>query len=498
MGRARGGAWKAVECRDPRFAPDSVSPIRRSDLQEPSKPDDDDSRQVARDRPRVDRMLVIPGHCRFRARAARVAIALLVVAVAGVATAATTHFAPLRAEATARLGASPPPETRKGRRDARALERLVQAMERETDDVVADLKAAHKVAGLLGRRFGGDPVFASLVAALVAAMDHDVDVGVATARGVHGGDGGRVDRILASAERQLARSRAANRPRQAISRLRRAAQKTRQAARALVPRRLSAAEVLRNPRTTIAAAAATEGSGLAFVGGAFWTHGDSGTGAVLHRSPRLDFAGAETLSVPGVVNVDWEDLAVLDGDLLVCDIGDNTRTRDDIAVHRVRYEAPGEEPARVELVASYPLAYPDGPHDAEAAVVLDGALHVVIKRRGEAATTVFRFPELRAAEELAPGERNVAEVAATLDLSALDLVTAAAVDTARSKIALLTYTRVVVYPLDELAGAPTRSIPLKLQFPPLQYEALELAGGWLFATTEGGEVLAVSEVFARD
>lgn len=235
------------------------------------------------------------------------------------------------------------------------------------------------------------------------------------------------------------------------------------------------------PRWRTVAPELDESSGLAVVDGRYVTHNDSGDRARLFVSDSPDFADAAVLELPGVTAVDWEDLAVLDGDVLVCDLGDNLRARTDLAVHRVKLGETG-----AELVATYPVAYPDGPHDAEAAAVIDRRLHVVTKDRGEG-TLVFRFDEV-----LAAGERNVPERVGTLDLGDREQVTAADFDPSGRALVLLTYTQIASYPADRLDGAPEHSTWIGAR----QSEALCVRGDDLVFGNEQRDVFVV-EGFRR-
>ena len=118
---------------------------------------------------------------------------------------------------------------------------------------------------------------------------------------------------------------------------------------------------------TVESAAVTEASGLVSSGrhpGVLWTHNDSGDTARLHA---IDTTGASagTLTISGAIPVDWEDIARDGSTLYVGDIGDNDRTRTELAIWRV------EEPETLSDDGSTGgsrmlLTYPTGAHDAEA------------------------------------------------------------------------------------------------------------------------------------
>lgn len=258
----------------------------------------------------------------------------------------------------------------------------------------------------------------------------------------------------------------------------------------------TAAELLRAPLHRIVHPQITESSGVVHTGGAYWTHNDSNGGAKLFRSadPTFPEATTEVLTVPFARNVDWEDIAVLDGDVLVCDIGDNDRRRDDLVIHRVRYRPQqGERLSGLDFVAKYPLRYPDGKHDGEGAFVVDGKLHLVIKDRGEGRSSVYRFDKLIPQEELERGQDNVPVKIADLRVPRGTQVTAADVHASKRRLAVLTYGRIHVFDVDRLSAEPVRSDPIF----GLQSEGLCFRGDDLIVTNEQQGVFVCTDYLDR-
>lgn len=199
----------------------------------------------------------------------------------------------------------------------------------------------------------------------------------------------------------------------------------------------------------------TEASGLvasAQHDGVFWTHNDSGDTARLYA---IDGSGASagTLTLTGAIPEDWEDIARDGSTLFVGDIGDNDRTRDEVAIWRA------EEPTTLDADGSagasrMTLRYPDGPHDAEALVHHDGALWILTKDADGAAV-------YRAADPTADDQEL--ELMAVLDLpeeaGAGAEVTAADVSPDGAELFVRTEGAVLVYDLadglpDALDGTP--------------------------------------------
>ncbi|MCK6525206.1 hypothetical protein L6R49_27695 [Myxococcota bacterium] len=131
--------------------------------------------------------------------------------------------------------------------------------------------------------------------------------------------------------------------------------------------------------------------------GVFWTHNDSGDSA---RIFAVDGQGAllAELPVEDAKNIDWEDLTLDSaGRLWIGDIGDNTNTREDLALYLLDAEPSLSGPA----VASrrVPIRYPDRDpelldFDAEALFADGERLYILTKHRsGDLSTTLYAVPD---------------------------------------------------------------------------------------------------------
>lgn len=180
--------------------------------------------------------------------------------------------------------------------------------------------------------------------------------------------------------------------------------------------------------------------------------------------------------------MDWEEITTIDGDLLVCDIGDNGRSRNDLMLYRAHYES-----GTLTLVARYPIAYPDASHDAEAAAVVDGHLHIVSKAREDRVTNVYRFEELIDEATLTPGRKNVPELVSQLDIGDGEQVTAGTYDPHTGTLILLTYSGILQYPKDRLSGEPDKTTQIVAR----QCEAICLVDDTLVVTNEQRDVFAL-------
>jgi hypothetical protein len=184
--------------------------------------------------------------------------------------------------------------------------------------------------------------------------------------------------------------------------------------------------------------------------------------------------------------VDWEDITVYGGDLLCCDVGDNGRKREDCTLYRVKLETRDDGTRGLKLLASYPVTWPDGAHDCEAAFTIDGKLHLVTKNPGEG-TGVYRFDELK------DGKKNTPDRVAKLDVGDKAMITSGCFDAASGNVILLSYTRAYVYPKDKLSGAPAWSTLIEAN----QCEAICLKEGTLYFTNEQRDVYEVPDFLKR-
>ncbi len=148
----------------------------------------------------------------------------------------------------------------------------------------------------------------------------------------------------------------------------------------------------------------TEISGIALSRhneGVIWAHDDANKGAYV-VALRGDGSLAQQYLIAGVVNKDWEDMAIGPGPvpgrsyLYIADTGDNSNNRTDAAIVRVPEPTVPAQPGGVQTLlgaAVFPVQYPGTPHDAEAMFVdpLDGAPYLVTKEKN-ALTHVYRYP----------------------------------------------------------------------------------------------------------
>jgi hypothetical protein len=243
-----------------------------------------------------------------------------------------------------------------------------------------------------------------------------------------------------------------------------------------------------------------ESSGLAVsrrAPGVLWTHADSGAPALLVA---VDGQG-RTLAqvhVREAGRVDWEDLTIdAEGALWIGDIGNNGNRRRDLAVYRVPEPDPRLASSEVRVERTVRFSYPDQREfppakkrfDAEALFWARGRLYVLTKHRGDAGTTLYRFPALDGRDAVVL-ERISGRALPETGVFA-GMVTAADVQPQTGVLAVLTYQAIYLFDPpaagdDWLATAP-RVLPPDLH-PGGQCEALAWDGDRLVASNEAGEL----------
>ncbi len=240
--------------------------------------------------------------------------------------------------------------------------------------------------------------------------------------------------------------------------------------------------------------------------GVLWMHNDGGNAAQLFAVGTRGGLQA-TFKVAGVANTDWEDIASFDLDghhyLLVADTGDNGGLRRSLQLHVI------EEPASLDATAqeapltpawSIAFRWPDGARDCEA-VAVDARLgQILLISKKRTPPELFSLP-LRPSQAGMQVARKLGVLAGVpqADADALRAaprmarirhqVTAADIAPDRSRIAVMTYNEVLLYPrrpreswADALARTPTvHELPWLPQAEALGWDA---EGGGLFATGE--------------
>jgi len=145
-----------------------------------------------------------------------------------------------------------------------------------------------------------------------------------------------------------------------------------------------------------------ENSGLLLWDDTIWTHNDGGNPEELYAIAVDDLANFSTLSIPGVTNVDWEDIAQDETFVYLGDFGNNTNgNRTDLKIYRI---------TKASIIAGTPVVdvinfsyedqtdfTPTGGNntdfDCEALIATDTNLFLFTKEWVSEETTVYALPK---------------------------------------------------------------------------------------------------------
>lgn len=183
--------------------------------------------------------------------------------------------------------------------------------------------------------------------------------------------------------------------------------------------------------------------------GVIWTLNDSGDSA---RIFAFDLKGKvikpdwvkkyQGLKIVDAYNIDWESLTIDEnGDILICDCGNNYNYRTDLSIYRLREPNPYYS-NETGIIAKYPFKLPDQKEfppndkldwnfDIESIFVYNNKIYLISKNRGNPNAKIYRFNSLK------PWELNTLEIYKEFDFKSM--VTDAAVSPDKKYIAVLTY-----------------------------------------------------------
>lgn len=212
-----------------------------------------------------------------------------------------------------------------------------------------------------------------------------------------------------------------------------------------------------------------------------YTVNDSGHAPLVYVVERASGEVLGTTLLEGVDGdeADPEALAVEGRTLLVADIGDNARSRDDIGLYALPAPGRGEDAVTPRW---YPLSYPDGPADAETLLVdADGGQRWVVTK-GLLSGSVLAVPD-----RLAEGADNT--LVPVPDVVVPGRVTDGTVLPDGNGVVLRTYGRAYVYSLPDWEPVDDFGLPRQ----ELGESLAALPGGTeLLAGSEGSPALIAS------
>lgn len=138
-----------------------------------------------------------------------------------------------------------------------------------------------------------------------------------------------------------------------------------------------------------------ESSGLVFVDGKLWTHNDSGGRPEIYAVDPDSGDIIQTVTLTGINNNDWEDLAASGEYLYIADTGNNiTGARTDLAIHKIRLKdipQTGDVSIPFDKIETIHFYYPEQdtlsvvtgsnntPYDCEAIIVVNDTIRLFTK-----------------------------------------------------------------------------------------------------------------------
>jgi len=212
---------------------------------------------------------------------------------------------------------------------------------------------------------------------------------------------------------------------------------------------------------------------------AFWVHNDSGHPAELHLMSS-EGARLASVTVEGVQNIDWEDLAAFDLEgkryLLVADTGDNGGLRRTLQLVVVEEPAVITDGMRLRPAWTVRFRWPDGARDCEAVAVDAPAGEVLLVSKKRVPPELFRVA-LRPDDDRLQTARRVGRLRGIAQPSAAELtqnpvygryrsqITAADLSPDGRTLAVLNYQAVYLYRREAGARWPAAlARPTRLDF----------------------------------
>ena len=213
--------------------------------------------------------------------------------------------------------------------------------------------------------------------------------------------------------------------------------------------------------------------------GAYWVHNDSGHPSELHLMS-TEGTRLASVTVEGVQNIDWEDLAAFDHEgkryLLVADTGDNGGLRRTLALVVVEEPAVITDGLRLRPAWTVRFRWPDGARDCEAVAVDAAAGEVLLVSKKRVPPELFRVT-LRPGDDRLQTARRIGRLRGIAQPSAAELtqnpvygryrsqVTAADLSPDGRTLAVLNYQAVYLYRREAGARWPSAlSHPTRLDF----------------------------------
>lgn len=146
----------------------------------------------------------------------------------------------------------------------------------------------------------------------------------------------------------------------------------------------------------------SETSGLIMWNKQLWTHNDSNGDAILYAIDSVNGTITNTLSIPGEINVDWEDLSQDDDYIYIGDFGNNiSGNREDLKILKISKSSMlNNSPAVESINFSYsdqidftPQETNTTDFDCEAFIVTTDSIFLFTKQWNEQKTSIYALPK---------------------------------------------------------------------------------------------------------
>ena len=166
--------------------------------------------------------------------------------------------------------------------------------------------------------------------------------------------------------------------------------------------------------------------------GFLWGHEDSGNPAKLYLI-KHDGSVLKSIHLDGIINRDWEEMALFNNEIFIGDIGDNGSIYPDYKFYK--FAEPSSTVDTVRTIQAISFTYADGSHDAEAFFVDPLTKHIYIITKRDNPSKIYRlsFPF---------ATNSTATLIGSLTYSG---VTGAAISEDGKEIILKTYTALYYY-----------------------------------------------------
>ncbi len=147
-----------------------------------------------------------------------------------------------------------------------------------------------------------------------------------------------------------------------------------------------------------------ETSGLIYWNGGLWTINDSGNLPEIYKIDTLTGEIIQTIFLPGVKNIDWEDIDQDDGHIYIADIGNNLGTRTDLKIYFIQKSAIPDtgdvslEPATIHFSygdqTSFKRLNRRNNFDCESLMSFGDSLYLFSKNWEDSQTRLYALPKI--------------------------------------------------------------------------------------------------------